>query len=77
MNQMRNKEDDASQSDQSITRLYLLDIERNFNRKREQLYYRIQSYFRQSISSNYIKADDLHRMIDECEALKKQYLKCK
>ncbi len=71
------KEDDVDPFDHSAVRAYLLDIEREFNSKREQLYYRMQSYFRQSINSNYTHAEDLREMIDECEKLKERYVNYK
>lgn len=74
MGQTWKREDDIDPFDQTAVRAHLLDIEREFNKRREQLYYKTQSYFHQSISSNYIKADDLRKMIDECEKLKTEYV---
>ena len=67
------KEDSIDPHDDSV-RAYLLSIERDFNKKREQLFYKTQAYFRQAISSNYISENDLRKLIDECDDLKKQYL---
>jgi len=66
-------EDDIDPFDQAAVRAYLLDIEREYNKKREQLYYKTQSYFHQSISSDYTKEEDLHEIINECERLKQQH----
>lgn len=66
-------EDVIDAFDQAAVRAYLLDIECKFNKKREQLYYRTQAYFHQSICSDYTKAEDLHELINECEQLKQRY----
>lgn len=66
-------EDEIDPFDQAAVRQYLMDLESRFNSNREKLYYKVQSYFHQSIGSNYTHADDLRTMIDECEKIKKQY----
>ena len=68
-----NEDDKIDPFDQAAVRQYLMDLESKFNRIREKLYYKAQSYFHQSIGSNYTHADDLRTMIDKCEKIKKQY----
>lgn len=67
------KEDDVDPFDQAMVRHYLMEIEHDFNKVREQLYYRTQSYYHQSIASNYTKEDDLRELITRCEELKRKY----
>ncbi len=67
------KEADVDPFDQAAVRQCLLDIEAAYNKSKEKLYYKAQSYFHQSIMGDYTTADDLKTMIDACEELKRQY----
>lgn len=67
------KEDEIDPFDQAMVRHYLMEIECDFSKAREQLYYRTQSYYHQSIASDYTKEDDLRELISKCEELKRRY----
>lgn len=63
--------------DKTKVRQKLMSIEREYNRTKEQFYYRAQSYFHQSIGSNYTDVDNLKKLLNDCETLKKMYIQYK
>lgn len=67
------KEDEIDPFDQAMVRQCLMDMERDYGIVREQLYYRTQAYYHQSIASGYTKEDDLRELISKCEKIKRQY----
>lgn len=66
-------EDALNESEADIIQKELAEIRKDFSLTKEKLYRRAQSYFNQSVESNYTKAEVLHELINECEALKKRY----
>lgn len=54
-------------------RTKLLNVEREFNRVRYDLYEKVDRFFRQSIASNYVTEDDILEKLEECKKLRKKY----
>lgn len=51
----------------------LTGLEREYNSTRQELFNKIRSYYNQSIASRFIKEDDLRRLLNKCEEIKKSY----
>ena len=70
-------EDNTDPFDKARVLQQLMSIEREYNKTKEQFYYKAQSYFRQGISSNFTKMKDLKDLINKCETLRKRYMNYK
>jgi len=70
-------EQELSNMDATNVRILASNLEKDFNRTRERLYYTVQYYFHQPIVSNYIKASTISDLLDKCESIKAEYLKFK
>lgn len=66
--------DDVEFDEVSLLRRKLNGLHRDYNKKREILYYKIMDYYKQSIASTYVKEDDILDLINSCRSIKEQYL---
>jgi len=51
----------------------LMSLEREYNSTRHELFNKMRSYYNQSIASKFVKEDDLRRLLNQCEEIKKLY----
>ena len=66
-------EENTDPFDKAKVRQQLMSIEREYNKTKEQFYYKAQSYFHQGISGNFTKMKELKDLINKCEILRKRY----
>lgn len=62
-----------SESSEEHLLLKAYNLEREFYRTRERLYFTSQQYFHQSIMGDYVKEKDIKNLMDECSKIKKEY----
>lgn len=55
----------------------LHELETEYSKARRNFYYKSRSYYSQSIGSNYIKEEDILKLLDECRSIKEEYNRIK
>ena len=55
----------------------LNSLEKDFNKTKQDLFYKIRSYYNQSVASTYVKEDDICMLAKRCKELRQAYDKVK
>lgn len=64
---------DEKVNDMMKLRLELSKLEKEYNHTRQELFHKVRSYYHQSIASFFITEDDISKLLNKCESIKREH----